>query len=470
MTGHYEIVIIGAGPAGMAAACTAADAGASTLVLDEQGAPGGQIYRAVEQSARYSGPDFGSSYAKGLPLAQKFRRSAARYVPGASVWWVSENREIGYSKEGASHFITAGRVIIATGAQERPVPVPGWTLPGVMTVGAAQILLKEAGLGLENAVFAGTGPLLYAAVHQYLKAGVPVKAVLDLTPFKNYLRAAAHLPKALASLPKIAEGWLWKQKIARAGFPYIDQVSEIEILGGDTTEGIAYRRPGRRDTIETRCVLLHLGVVPNINISRAAGCETFWDDTQLCWRVKTDAWCRSSVAGVLVAGDSGDIAGAPAAEERGCIAALEALRGLGKISARQRDARARRGRCILKKEMWARPFLDTLFKPAAVFRLPARADTVVCRCEEVTAGQVEEVVRLGCVGPNQVKSFSRCGMGPCQGRFCGLTVSELIARQRNQPVAETGYYRLRPPLKPLALEELANLDLDSDPQGEPDAP
>jgi thioredoxin reductase len=459
MTDHYDVVVIGAGPAGMAAACVAADGGARTLVLDEQMAPGGQVYRAIERSHPKSGPDFGPSYAKGRPLARRFRQSSADYVPAAGVWLVSAKGEIGYSNGGVSRLLKADQVIIATGAQERPIPVPGWTLPGVMTVGAAQILFKDAGVALENAIFAGTGPLLYAAVHQYLQAGIPIRAVLDLTPRKNYLRAMAHLPKALPSLPKIAEGWLWKQKIALSKVPYVQWVSEIAVSGDQHATGVTYLRRGRRERIDARHVLLHLGVVPNINISRAAGCETAWDEAQLCWRVVTDGWGRSSVPGIFVAGDGGDIGGATAAEQRGTLAALEALRHAGRITTAQRDARSRASRVMLRKEIWARPFLETLFRPAAHLRLPQDRQTVVCRCEEITAGEIERVVDLGCRGPNQVKSYSRCGMGPCQGRFCGLTVSELIARQLNQPVADIGYYRLRPPLKPLPLDELVNLQI-----------
>ncbi len=260
MTNHYDIVVIGAGPSGMAAACVAAENGARTLVLDEQGTPGGQIYRAIEKSHPGSGPDFGPSYAKGRSLSERFRQSGAEYVSGAAVWLVSANREIGYSHDGISRLLTADQVIIATGAQERPIPVPGWTLPGVMTVGAAQILLKDAGVAMENAIFAGTGPLLYAAVYQYLKAGIPIKAVLDLTPRRNYLRALAHLPKALPSLPKIAEGWLWKQKIALSKAPYLQWVSQIKISGEDNATGVTYLRHGHWKQIDAEHVLLHLGV------------------------------------------------------------------------------------------------------------------------------------------------------------------------------------------------------------------
>ena len=116
---------------------------------------------------------------------------------------------------------------------------------------------------------------------------------------------------------------------------------------------------------------------------------------------------------------------------------------------------------MLAKEMWIRPFLDTLFQPSTQFRIPQDDETLVCRCEEVTAGTIREAVGHGCLGPNQLKSFTRCGMGPCQGRFCSLTVSEIIAKSRGVPIANLDLLRLRSPVKPLLLSELANLDMSA---------
>ena len=147
-----------------------------------------------------------------------------------------------------------------------------------------------------------------------------------------------------------------------------------------------------------------------------------------------------------------------AAKQRGRIAAIGALAQLDKITPQECDNLAAPYKAALKSEMNVRPYLDALFKPADNFRIPQQEDTVVCRCEEITVGQIHKVVKTGCVDPNQLKSFSRCGMGPCQGRFCGLTVSEIIAYILNKPVSEVGYYRLRPPIKPLLLQELANLN------------
>ena len=162
-----------------------------------------------------------------------------------------------------------------------------------------------------------------------------------------------------------------------------------------------------------------------------------------------------------MAGDGAGIAGALAAEHRGRLAALQAAHLLGRIDAAKRDGEAAAPRAALARAVRGREFFDALYKAPDAFRRPT-GDTIVCRCEEVTAAQVRDTVKLGCSGPNQMKAFLRCGMGPCQGRFCGLTVSEIIAEERGVPTQEVGYYRLRFPTKPLTLGELASLPQTDD--------
>lgn len=461
---EHDLIIIGAGPAGMAAALTAAEYGANVLVLDEQRKPGGQIYRAIEDNDATARPELGQSYFAGQALTKAFRAAQVEYAPGSVVWHVSGDGEVGYTQNEAAQLVRAPHVIIATGAMERPFPVPGWTKAGVMTVGAAQILLKGSGIGIKNAVFAGTGALLYLVVHQYMQAGIPVKAVLDLTPSANYRSALRHLPNAMSSVGKIAQGLRWKRGISRAGVPFISGIEDIRISGEGSAEAVEYLKKGTWTRIDTSSVLLHQGVVPNVNISMAAGCDSSWDPQQAAWVIKVDDWFQSSQPCVSVVGDGAAISGAVAAENAGRLAALGVLNRLDRIDTPTRDRRAVPFRKAHTAELRLRPFLDTLFRPACQFRVPAADDTIVCRCEEISAGQIREVVALGCAGPNQLKSFSRCGMGPCQGRFCGHTVSELIAKAEGKPVGDVGYYRLRPPIKPLHLEELAKLSPQEHPE------
>jgi len=457
---HYDIAIVGAGPAGMAAASIAAEHDVSVLLLDEQNDAGGQIYRAVSRQNITDRSILGPDYYKGQDLVSELRSSGAEHITGATVWQVSPEREIGISKDGKAWMVTADQVIIATGAQERPFPVPGWTLPGVMSAGGAQVALKSSGLAEPDAVFAGSGPLLLLVAYQYMKAGIPIRAILDTTPRINLLRALPHLPSALTSIGELIKGRHWIASLVTAGIPFIKGVEDLKLLGEDAVTKVEYRIGKRWHKIDTTHVFLHQGVVPNVNLAMSAGCAHNWSKVQLCWHAQTDRWAESDIQGIAIAGDGVAIGGALAAEHQGRIAAFGALHRCGALKSVERDSLAAPFRKALSRELRLRPFLDAIFQPPKHLRIPEGEDTIVCRCEEVPAALIRDSVALGCVGPNQLKSFSRCGMGPCQGRFCGLTVSEMIAEACGVPVSEVGAYRLRPPVKPLMLGELAALNAE----------
>jgi bacterioferritin-associated ferredoxin len=215
-------------------------------------------------------------------------------------------------------------------------------------------------------------------------------------------------------------------------------------------------RGGREDAAPFDTVLLHHGVTPNLNLARAAGCELDWHDGNACFVPRTDGWGRTTVPGVLLAGDGAGIGGAEAAALGGRIAALAALAELGAVGEGERDARAAPLRVARARWLRGRPFLDALYRPAPRFRAAA-PDAIACRCEEVTGAQVSEAARLGATGPNQLKAWLRCGMGPCQGRMCGLTVTETIAAARGVSPAAVGYLRLRTPVRPVTLAQVAAL-------------
>jgi octopine oxidase subunit A len=448
----YDVAVIGAGPAGMAAATVCARAGLATVLFDEQASPGGQIYRAVTTSPVKRDTILGADYWVGGELAQEFLASGAQYVPGATVWNLTRDREIGISVGGSAHMLRAERVIIATGALERPFPIPGWTLPGVMTAGAGQILLKASGLVPDGrTVLAGCGPLLWLIAWQYLNAGARIDTILET----GVNRAAIwrHVPQFVMS-PYLLKG-LRLMLAVRRRVRVIANLVDLRAEGRERVEAVAFRTAaGAEQQLPVDNLFLHQGVVPNVNLAMAAGIEHRWDDAQLCWTPALDAEGTSAIPGIAIAGDGAGIAGAEAAQAFGLLAGLAAVRALRPGVHGLAPEAALRAR--LKHALRGRAFLDAYYRPAEQFRRPGR-DTLACRCEEVTAGQIIDTVALGCTGPNQMKAFLRCGMGPCQGRLCGLTVTELIAQARGVPPQEVGYYRLRPPVKPITLAELASL-------------
>jgi len=458
----YDLVIIGAGPAGMAAAAEAGKFGLSVMVLGEQHFPGGQVYRSIERI----GPDvlkiLGPDYNGGKGLVQRFRETSVEYLPGATVWQVEVEPDliVSFIAEGNARQVRGKQILIATGARERPVPVPGWTLPGVMAATAADVLLKSHGIvPAGDTVLAGSGPLLFLTAVRLIEAGSAVKAVLDTTPSANIAASLPYLPKALLAAEYLVKGLAMKRKIRRRGTRIYRNVKQIEAQGSDTVECVRFMSNGAFGEIKVDTLLLHNGVVPDTQITLLLECEHNWYGVQRYWRPVVDMWGNTRLSGVRVAGDAAGISGAKAAEASGHLAALEAAFALNIISGEERDLKAAPFRKRLARERSVRPFLDRLFRPDPDLLVPRDDHTVVCRCEEVTAGEIRKALELGTLGPNQLKSQTRTGMGPCQGRMCGLAVAEIIADHRKVDVSEVGCLRVRPPIKPITVKQLSEIQL-----------
>ena len=455
-----DLIVIGAGPAGMAAATEAAGLGLSVTVLDEQTAAGGQIYRAVTGAGAQRGAVLGQDYLDGAALAGAMQASGVRHLTGAVVWNIEPDADgitVTWSQDGRAAQLRAARLILATGALERPVPIPGWTLPGVMTAGAGQILLKASGLVAERAVLAGSGPLLYLLAAQMVRAGTPPLALVETQGMRDTIRALPHLARGLRGWRTLIKGLGLLAELRRAGVRRITGARDLAVEGQDRATALRFAAGGRTQRIACDTVLLHQGVVPNTQASRALRLDHDWLAAQQCFAPRLDAWGETSQPGIFVAGDGAGIAGALAAAEAGRLAACQVAHQLGRIDAAARDARARAPAARLGAERALRPFLDAAYTPAAQVLAPAD-DTIICRCEEVTAGQVRGWAKLGCTGPNQTKAFGRVGMGPCQGRYCGLSVTALLTEAQGMDPAEVGAYRIRAPLKPVTLGEVAALD------------
>jgi len=456
---HRELVVIGAGPAGMQAAITASGHGAEVLVLDERSDPGGQIYRNVERPALRDARLLGEDYAAGAALAARFRGCGAEHRTGALVWEVSRDRIVRVAGGEGPRAIRAHRIVVATGALERPFPVPGWTLPGVMAAGGAQALLKEAALvPAGQVVLAGTGALLLLLAGQLLRLGVPIAALLETTPRGRLWRSAPRLPAALSAGDYVAKGLRMLGAIRTAGIPHVRGVESLRAEGDGRVERVVYRVRGREERLPADLLLLHQGVVPDIHVTRSLGCAHDWDAGQLCFRPRTDAWGSTDIEGVAVAGDAAGIVGAASAMQAGQVAGLETAHRLGHLTREERERLAAAPRAALARSLRVRPFLEGLHRPTDAHRVPPADDVVVCRCEEVRAGTVRAEIARGVRDPNALKSRTRCGMGPCQGRYCGLTVTEMLARGHGLAPQAVGYFRIRPPLRPVPMADLLALD------------
>ncbi|HZG18436.1 MAG TPA: FAD-dependent oxidoreductase [Herbaspirillum sp.] len=457
MNHTHDLIVIGAGPAGMSAAMTGAAEGLKTLLLDEQPRPGGQIYRNVTAVRPSVAALLGPDYQHGATLASGLADSGVESAFGTLVWDVAPDLTVTAQRDGRSFAVRAPQIIAATGAMERSTPIPGWTLPGVLNAGAAQIALKSAAtVPSGQVVLAGAGPLLLLVACQLLDAGVALQAIVQTAPADNFARALRHLPAALGAPAYLAKGLRMLWRLRRHGVPMYAAAEGLRVEGSERVQALVFQVGGVVHRLPADVVLLHHGVVPNTQLGRLLRIDHVWDEAQLAWRPRLDAWGQSSLPGLRIVGDGAGIAGALAAEPSGVLAALGAAQALGRISADARDERARPVRRALARQLRIRPFLDALYRPPQWLAEPVD-EAIVCRCEEVTAGKIREMARLGCQGPNQTKFFSRCGMGPCQGRMCGLTVTQILARALDKTPEQTGSYHIRSPLKPVPLGSLATL-------------
>jgi NADPH-dependent 2,4-dienoyl-CoA reductase/sulfur reductase-like enzyme len=464
-----DVIIVGAGPAGMAAATELADAGCSVIVLDMAPAPGGQIYRALETNVAEKNhivdllAALGSSYMAGLALIRRFRAATSiDYREQTTVWEVRPDGTVGWLRGKEAGYLRGRHVLLANGAMERPTPFPGWTLPGVMTAGAIQTLLKAGRLKpTGRIVLAGTGPLILLLADQMRRLGVKPVLIARTDRLSNSIEAARYL--CPGALPPLIKGLRWLAGLRFANVKLVSGTSRLEAEGNSRVETVSYSVGGQRFTIPCDLLVVHDGIVPSIDLAHGAGLALEWDSANASWRPKTAvdgtataveyAGIANQPCKVRVTGDAWRIGGADAAIVHGKLAASIILADLNKAAA----AAIQSAELAVKKAVAARPFLDAAFPPG-LSADPLNDDTIVCRCEELTAGVLRAQISAGARDMNLLRAETRCGMGPCQGRNCMITVARLIAEGGAAPVPfPLPAFRARPPARPLPLGALANL-------------
>ncbi len=460
-----DVLIIGAGPAGISAALSLNSAGANVRIVDEQSAAGGQVYRSVEQVSAQRPESlklYGAEYEHGLVLTKALKGTPIKVSYETSVWDISLNdgiNSVGLKNSDGVELINPRHIIIATGAMERPTPFPGWTLPGVMTVGAAQTLLKQSGLVPDaNPVIVGTGPLVYLYITQMLAAGQKPALLLDTGPaFVPIALWSKLMQTLLVDHKSLLKGLGWLKDLKRSGINRKTCVESLRAIGKDALELIEYRCRGKTYRFPANLLLAHDGVIPNSHLAMAAGCRHRWNSLQKYWQPILDENWLSTQSEISIAGDSAGILGADLAQCTGRIVGWNVSQLLGLVDQARVGRETKEDKHKLNRISRMRNFLDHLYQPFDYFQKPEQGDTIVCRCENVSSDQIREVAAIGCMGPNQGKAFTRAGMGRCMGRQCGITVSQLIAEYHGKPVQEIGHYRIRPPIRPITVGDMANL-------------
>ncbi|WP_332117464.1 FAD-dependent oxidoreductase [Azorhizobium caulinodans] len=452
----HDVIILGAGPAGANAALAAAESGLRVALFDQQPEAGGQVWRApLPGLSMPSSPELSSGDA----LRARLAASAVECRLGRTVWSVGSHFRVDAVGPDGNEHVEAPRLIAATGAHERVVPFPGWTLPGVIGLAAATVLLKSHGaLPGQRVVIAGCGPLLVAVAAGVLKGGGTIAAIADLAGPSDWLRA---LP-ALASQPRLlARGAGWALKIGGARVPVLfrhgvraaegdDALSRVSLAPVDA-EGAFIAGPERVMEADALCV--GHGLVPGAEVPRLFRVAQAFDRQRGGFVPKLDAEGRTSLNGLYACGDGVGLRGALVAEAAGRLAGLACAHDAGALTAATFASVSAPAREAIGQ---ARAFSDAMadmmaLRPAQVAAIPP--ETTVCRCEDVTRADIESAYADGARDMNQLKQFTRCGMGPCQGRFCGDVAAEILAAKVGSR-EEVGTFTARPPLRPVALADL----------------
>lgn len=447
------VIVVGAGPAGTRAAQTLVHAGLRPVVLDENRQQGGQIYRRQpENFVRPAKKLYGAAARSATALHTAFAELLPHidYRPETLAWGVVDQQLLTEHAQRVEA-ITYDALIIATGATDRIMPCPGWTLPGVFTLGGAQIALKAQACAIGSApVFMGTGPLLYLVAWQYLKAGVKPCAVLDTSSLKTRikgLRGLRHRPAILA------QGVRYMADLMRSGVPLHAGIQPVRIEEHEDDDGLRVRgvtwrnsRGQLRHTVGD-AVGMGYGLRSETQLADLLKCDFAFDATSRQWLPVTDVDGATSQQGIYMAGDGAGIRGADGAEYAGALAALRCLADMGHNVPAQNMTRLRKA---LEPMNAFRHGLETGFPWPWRNAASLPDETVVCRCENVTAGDIRRAAgALDAPEVNRAKAFVRVGMGRCQGRMCGLAGAEILAAARQMPIEQAGRIRSAAPIKPL---------------------
>lgn len=455
-----DVLVVGGGPSGLAAAAAAAEAGADVLLVDERGALGGQYYKQPATTFAVDPNRLDDQYRAGRALVARVHAAGVRVLTSTRIWGAADAHELYATGADRRWVLRPRRVVLATGAYERAVPFPGWTLPGVLTTGAGQSLLRSYQVRPGRRVLiAGNGPLNVQLAAELTRAGTTVVALVELADVTS-LRHAGAVARMFSSSPSLVrDGVRYLATLRRARVPVIERAAVIRVEGEGHAERAVVARiaddgtavPVTERAFDVDAVCIGLGFLPGNEIARLIGVGHGVDHATGGYVLERDLTGRTAVADVWAVGDGAQIRGAKVAQAAGEMAGIDVAASLGHAPDAPSAARRRRAR--------HERFQDALWNAYSAPRLFAQLaepDTIVCRCESVPLAVLDKA--LDDVGsPGALKRLTRTGMGHCQGRLCGFVVNERVASTAG-PVEGLSGFAPQPPFRPTLLSALAAVD------------
>lgn len=454
-----DVLVVGAGPSGLAAARVAAAAGLDVLIADERRKPGGQYFKQPAEGFRIDESAVDAQFAEGMQLLRAARDAGARIMSGATVWGAFAPDAVAVVADGRTQLIRPKRLILATGAYERAVPVPGWTTPGVMTTGAAQTLLRAYQIAPGRRILiAGNGPLNLQVAHELMRSGAQVVALVEAAGSPFLSAPAAVLSMAATAPGLLATGLRQALELRMRGIPTLYCHALVGVEGDQrvTRAAVAaidsngYVVGGTRKAFEVDAVCVNHGFLPQNELARALGCAFRFDALSSSFAAERDAHGRSSLPNVFIVGDAGGMRGARVALAQGALAgaAVAADLARGPINVGNWEQELRRHERF-QDALWQ------LFAAPALITQLADSATLICRCEEIDRRTIEDRLDRQATTFGSVKRMTRLGMGQCQGRYCATLCADLLRQRSGGAPAADDFFAPRAPFKPVAIARLA---------------
>jgi NADPH-dependent 2,4-dienoyl-CoA reductase/sulfur reductase-like enzyme len=454
-----ELLVIGAGPGGLSAAIAARQAGAQVVVVDERSQAGGQYFKQLGvETARNRAAD--RQHREGAALIETARSLGVDIRSGVMVWGAFDPDGYAAVAEGRSYRFQPQATIVATGAYERGWPVPGWTLPGVMTTGAAQTLWRTARrLPGKRVLIAGNGPLNLQLAAELIEGGAEVVAVVEAAKRPGLPQLGALCAMAVASPGLVRDGLRYHLRRRAGGAEMIHGmvVGSIDKAEHGLRVRLVAADASRHEhqEFEVDVVCLGYGFEPSNELLRVLGCGHDFDPARRHLVTRRDDRGRTDVATTYALGDCTGLGGARAALAEGTLVGLCAAEDLGRqIDAMLTARRAEAASMLARHRHFQRALWSLYAAPGYSARL-ATPETLICRCEEITFGQVEAALAETMSEVGAVKRRTRLGMGRCQGRYCAPVLEALMAERMGAERGEFTGFAPRVPVKPVSIEELA---------------